>query len=705
MLKLKYSAAALLLAFGIPGFSQNFNGAIQTTLGAGTTVNANQYPTKEDVHLTGGPQNTSSKGLPDGYYYFQVTNPSGSVLLSADPLNCRQVQVVQGVIAHSFDGVNYDGAGCSHQLGSGLAPNQSKPVQLYPYDTQNQGGGVYKVWLFAQAGIAGCAAPTADPVTGLLSGCSKTDNFKVGADSVTPQWTLSGVKYNDLAVNGTRDPGDPLLPDWEIVVTGTKLGAPLTISVFTDSLGAWTGPSLDQGTTFTACEVLQTGYAQSGPIAGASPQAGITATSTGVAPQGPVCWSGTIPTADATGLDFGNYAQLVVSKTAVPAFTRTYNWSISKNVDKTSVTLAGGTATFNYTVDVNQTGFTDSAWSVSGVITVNNPNAGSVTATITDSIDNGGTCAVTGGAAATLLPGNNTFNYTCTYAAQPSPTSGSNTATATWSGGSPTGTAAYAFGAPTTAVNKTVNVTDSMQGSLGSVTATDATPYTSTSFTYAKSFQVQATAGCVSYDNTATITETGQSASQSVQVCRIILVGGRTMGFWQNRNGQRMITSGAATSGDCNSAAYLRTFAPFSDLTAPTTCAQVASYFLGVFNAASAAGDSMNAMLKAQMLATALSVFFSDPANGNPLAADAPIGGLTMDLTKICSDFTFCSTTKDVSAAFDGATSMTVSEMLTHAASQSDPTGFPNWYANDKSIQGLAKDAFDSINNGAIALP
>ena len=34
------------------------------------------------VYINGGPQNEDTQGLPDGTYYFQVTNPSGAVLLS-----------------------------------------------------------------------------------------------------------------------------------------------------------------------------------------------------------------------------------------------------------------------------------------------------------------------------------------------------------------------------------------------------------------------------------------------------------------------------------------------------------------------------------------------------------------------------------------------------------------------------------------------
>jgi len=63
-----------------------------------------------------------------------------------------------------------------------------------------------------------------------------------------------------------------------------------------------------------------------------------------------------------------------------------------------------------------------------------------------------------------------------------------------------------------------------------------------------------------------------------------------------------------------------------------------------IIKAANASGASMNAMLKAQMLATALDVYFSDLAlGGNKMSAVAPIGGVAIDLTKICKNIATCS--------------------------------------------------------------
>lgn len=59
---------------------------------------------------------------------------------------------------------------------------------------------------------------------------------------------------------------------------------------------------------------------------------------------------------------------------------------------------------------------------------------------------------------------------------------------------------------------------------------------------------------------------------------------------------------------------------------------------------------------------------------------------------------------ENVSSAFGGASSLTGSRMLSYAASQSN-LGGTTWYGNVKSVQQLAKDAFDAINNQAATSP
>src|SRR5262249_25024874 len=119
-------------------------------------------------------------------------------------------------------------------------------------------------------------------------------------------------------------------------------------------------------------------------------------------------------------------ADLTVSKDATPSFTRTFHWGISKSVDNANVFTAGGApATFNYTVSVTHDSGTGSAWQVNGTITVHNPNNWeSVTLTgVTDAIDNGGTCTVSGHTSQTIAPrGDSTrVTHTCTDAPPPTP--------------------------------------------------------------------------------------------------------------------------------------------------------------------------------------------------------------------------------------------------------------------------------------------
>jgi hypothetical protein len=414
------------------------------------------------------------------------------------------------------------------------------------------------------------------------------------------------------------------------------------------------------------------------------------------------------------GLDLG------VSKTAATSFTRTFHWGITKAVDKTQVSLVHSTdtATFNYTVNVTHNAGTDSNWQVNGSITVTNPNDWeAITANVTDAVADGGSCVVTGGTGVSVPAGGSaSLPYTCTYASAPSPSSGTNTATATWDknafftpDGSRQGTALFAFTAPTTVVDGCVAVSDSLFGSLGTVCSTDPSPKT---FTYSLTFPAPlAPPLCVSYTNTAKFTAntTGAtgSASKTVTVCRVPAVtGALTMGFWQNKNGQAIITGGASTAGVCNSGTWLRQFAPYQDLGATANCGAVATYVTNLIKAANASGAAMNAMLKAQMLATALDVYFSDPAlGGNKIAAPTPIGGIAIDLTLVCQMIdasggtgTCSGTYENASAAFGGATHLTVSQMIGYASSQSNAGG-SFWYANVKATQQLAKDAFDAINN------
>jgi hypothetical protein len=205
--------------------------------------------------------------------------------------------------------------------------------------------------------------------------------------------------------------------------------------------------------------------------------------------------------------------ELAVAKTAVTTFTRTYQWSIAKSVSPAAWDLFDGdSGTSQYTVTVAKTGSTDSAWAVSGTISIHNLTPFPATlAAVVDPMANG-----FGG---TLDCGGVSFPYamaldetlTCTYSAPlPNGDSRTNTANITTSGavGGSVATAAVVFGAPTTEVNAgvTVNDTNGSSWAFGD----------SGSVSYNRTFSCGGDQGV--HGNTATIAETNQSASASVSV-------------------------------------------------------------------------------------------------------------------------------------------------------------------------------------------
>jgi hypothetical protein len=191
----RFSAAAtvtaLTAALCAPAFAHAPSGAIFTTLPNGSEVNFNIYPSKESVYLDGGPgpgAPQTAAGLDDGTYVFQVTDPSGKVLLSMDPARCRQFTVSSGVINAVLV------TGCEHQTGFDL-DHGATTVQLMPYlDTPNKGG-EYKAWVVELSDfLKGCeefgvqdgldvvdCGHEGGNAHGFVGGHHKTDNFKVNA--------------------------------------------------------------------------------------------------------------------------------------------------------------------------------------------------------------------------------------------------------------------------------------------------------------------------------------------------------------------------------------------------------------------------------------------------------------------------------------------------------------------------------------------
>jgi hypothetical protein len=155
--------------------SAGLSGAIYSTTKDGTAVNKNIYGSLQDAYLSGGPQNQNASGLPDGTYYFQVTDPSGKTLLSTDNAVCRQLNVTGGRVSGS--------AGpCAHANGTFNSANGSLPVQLAPFSASPNKGTEYKVWLIP---INRATISPSDPkVLVFEKSDSVTDNFKARAEQV-----------------------------------------------------------------------------------------------------------------------------------------------------------------------------------------------------------------------------------------------------------------------------------------------------------------------------------------------------------------------------------------------------------------------------------------------------------------------------------------------------------------------------------------
>jgi hypothetical protein len=375
--------------------------------------------------------------------------------------------------------------------------------------------GTYKVREVQQAGWTQTTTNPTDIVleNGEVANDVNFGNFKLVS--------ITSKKFNDVDGDGAaKEASEPYLEGWTLRLYETS--NPLWVLVdteVTDVNGTVTFANLPKG-NYKVCEVSQNGWLQTFP----STADNNTSPNTGV--EGQKCVTRNVATSGSNPdtANLGNYEikALEVSKTAATTYTRTHEWEISKKVDEDVVDLfTGDTQTVNYDVEVTKTGYTDSAWAVSGTITITNPNApAALSASISDIVDNisdqgGATVTCPGGLNQVLAPG---ATLNCTYSK--ALTVGEdelNTVTVSTTGLVPggEGTAPVDFGDPTTVVNDKINVDDTYEGSLGEVADT-------TLFVYDRPLTCGGQGGYTGLgnlvENTATITETNQSADEEVTV-------------------------------------------------------------------------------------------------------------------------------------------------------------------------------------------
>ena len=168
---------------------RGFSGAIFVTTVTGAVVSGNRFPSKCAVYLDGGAGPHAPRrapGLPDGDYYFQVTDLSGQALLSTDPVSNRKFRVSGGVIT-AFTGVG----GPAHPIGvdQDNAARGATTIQLAnsscptDYLRTPNAGNVYRVWVTPVASLVGKPANVDNPCGhgcfhGFVPSRSKSDNFK-----------------------------------------------------------------------------------------------------------------------------------------------------------------------------------------------------------------------------------------------------------------------------------------------------------------------------------------------------------------------------------------------------------------------------------------------------------------------------------------------------------------------------------------------
>jgi hypothetical protein len=641
----------------------------------GQGINCNNYSSKDDVYVNGGP--TNGAGLPEGTYYFAVLVPGyqhdgfidghegnlSDTTGGGDSYLCRELTVdSNGAVTYTPAGGCTTGA---HLQGIGVISGD--PVtQLSPYDDTTNNGGVY-IMAICEVGATS-------------SSQCKYDAFKINSSSAS--------SADDLTVSKTATPTFTREFPWSITKTACLDG---------------TG-----GTGQPACATT---------------------------------------TSNTSGVAKFNYVVTVTKGAGADS-----GWDVTGTI---TVTNPNSDA-------VSGVNVSDKITYLDGATVTDDPNAGCTIISVDD-----GTGAVPSDGTDQTIAANSAYDYTydCPYAnGGPANGSETNTAKATWPDIGSDHTSAtidvpVSWSTPTTVIHNSVTVGDVITSTVpsslpagfnvGAATPTgglpDGTTVVSATKTYNYSRTLTAPRGCLTVNNRATFNVTDPddqvtpsddsgNATASAQVCRVpVNTGALTMGYWQNKNGQGIILNHSGAScqalktwltgsnftgipGSPNNGA-----GPFADLSA-TACGTspsltgksttppsgVVGYVYTVIKNATCSSTSKtcNSMLKAQMLATALNVYFSDGTlGGNWINASTPIGGVTIDLTQICKMIdgtggtaTCSGTYEDASSAFGGASSLTVLQMLNYAASQSTSAG-ATWYLNVKVTQVVAKDAFDAINN------
>jgi hypothetical protein len=667
----------------------------------GSVVNCNTYLSKAGVWISGGP--STGAGLTDGQYFFAVLVPgfqNGGFLDGADGNLSDTTQsfdsnsnplyqglgnddavgnrtfTVSGGKATSYSGTH---SSCNSNLSGGTgscgatATNQGLLIQLIPYDDTTNNGGVYI--------LAICKVGATSP-----SDC-KYDAFKVEPSGTTPSAT-------DLTVTKSVSASFKRPFIWGISKSATPSSFTGTGSS-TKSIGYEIDVRHHAGIDY--------GFQIDGTVTVFNPN--------------DFDVSGVTVTDNNTDCKLYNSGTSAYDSQSLTGQSIASNLTLEIAYRCTQATNASGsndaTATWDNTGDL--TGTSGTATSPPATWDFSTITPGLVNACVNVTDDKFVTLTNVTGLIATLCLG-----------ADGNPLAGLSY--------SPAGVLTSSLASGVTATH------------VAAVISPAADAYFK--LTYSKTLTIPAIQ-CGNFVNTATFTGSDDSTvsmhgSTTATVTLCPKEDGLTIGYWQNKNGQGQINTGHPANTCQTLHDFLVQFNPFKDIDTiqisstntalkygalcgtsagytqnkSTVSSGLAGYVYDIVKAANASGASMNAMLKAQMLATALSANFSTTG----------LASINIDLTKICNMIdssggtgtcgtggyltgvgtAFVTGTLQISPAVPGAcvsttaqTAMSVTCLLWNAASWSNAGGV-NWYpSNNKTTQGLAKNTFDAINNGA----
>ncbi len=411
---------------------------------------------------------------------------------------------------------------------------------------------------------------------------------------------------------------------------------------------------------------------------------------------------------------------LTIAKTVDPSWTRAFDWSLTKTLVGDAVQYpTGSTTALNYAVVATKSAPTDT-YEVGGTISVSNPNATGDATGVTVSEDGlgdpGATCTIDGDSSAytgaTIAAGATLeLSYTCAYSAAPTVAEDANDASVTWDKlfsdatesddtSASTTSATFSFATdPNTVIDDCSTVTDAFNGAPAT---TLGTPCATTTYNYTQTVPVT-TNLCVVFGNAASAVESTTSAtstsSASVTICGR-QVGGLTIGFWQNNNGQALINGNCPAVRDTlvSTLVNVANASKLPTITAATSCVKnnkgvtpLATAIYDVVKLANASGASMEAMLRAQIMATTLSTHFSPT-----------LGAAKIALAKICTAVGTCVTgvgpfytLATVGTAFATPNAgESVNTLISTVANKS-------WALASvtKTTQEVWKNVFDTLNN------